>query len=346
MKQRTIEWEGELPGRVRMIDQTALPGELRSLVCETAEEVWDAIRRLAVRGAPAIGVAGALGTVLAIQGAEEEALWPRFDWAVGHLATARPTAADLFWALDRMRSVGESLRERPVSEAKEALLREALAILEEDRQRCREIGRHGSRFLRDGDTVLTHCNAGALAATDYGTALGIIFRAVEEGKAISVIAGETRPLLQGSRLTAFEMKEAGIPVTLICDSAAGEVMRRGKVQSVLVGADRIAANGDTANKVGTYPLSVLAREHRLPFYVAAPISSFDLSVPEGSQIPIEERAPEEVTHGLGGAIAPEGVPAFNPAFDITPAGNISAIITERGVIESPDRERLLAHLSP
>jgi methylthioribose-1-phosphate isomerase len=340
---RTIDWEGTIPGRVRMVDQTALPGEFRTLVCSTPEEVADAIRRLAVRGAPAIGVAGALGTVLAVQEAEGEEIWERLDRAIDHLSAARPTAVDLFWALDRMRAVGESLRDRPPTEVKETLLREALAILEEDRKRCREIGRHGSALLKDGDAVLTHCNAGAFAATEYGTALGVIFRAVEDGKRISVFAGETRPLLQGARITAFELKQAGIPVTLICDSAAGEVMKRGKVQAVLVGADRIAANGDAANKIGTYTLSVLAREHGVPFYVAAPASSFDLTVADGSGIPIEERPPEEVTEGFGTRIAPEGVSAFNPAFDVTPAGNITAIVSERGVIDRPDREKVLAH---
>ena len=345
MTRKTIEWEGRLPGRVRMVDQRALPGELRSLVCETPEEVWEAIRSLAVRGAPAIGAAGALGVVLAVQNADGDAIWERLDRALEYLGTARPTAVDLFWALDRMERAARPLREEPPEKAKEALLNEAMAILEEDRRRCRAIGRHGSRLLKDGDTVLTHCNAGALAATEYGTALGVVFRAVEEGKKISVVVGETRPLLQGARITTFELKEAGIPVTLICDNAAGEVIRSGRVQAVLVGADRIAANGDTANKIGTYPLSVLAREHGIPFYVAAPSSSFDLSIAEGGRIPIEERPAEEVTGGLGRPIAPEGVAVFNPAFDVTPAGNITAIITERGVVEAPDRDRIRAHFA-
>ena len=342
---RTIDWEGSIPGRVRMVDQTALPGEFRILICESSEDVWKAIRRLSVRGAPAIGVAGALGTILAVQGAEENELWERLDEAIEYLATARPTAADLFWALDRMRKAGESLRSQPLTEVKEGLLREALRILNEDRDRCRAIGRHGSRLLKDGDTVLTHCNAGAFAATEYGTALGVIFRAAEEGKQIKVIADETRPLLQGTRITAFELKQAGIPVTLICDSAAGQVLQKKMAQAVLVGADRIASNGDVANKIGTYTLSVLAREHGIPFYVAAPTSTFDLSLADGAEIPIEERPPEEITHGPIGRVAPEGVSAFNPAFDVTPAGNVSAIITERGIIERPDRERIRSHFS-
>jgi len=255
-----------------------------------------------------------------------------------YLATSRPTAVNLFWALDRMERVAHAGRRLSAGELKERLLAEALEIREEDRRICRAIGRIGARLLKDGDTVLTHCNAGALATADYGTALAVLFAAREAGKRVSAIADETRPLLQGARLTAWELKQCGIPVTLICDGTAAQVMREKRVSAVIVGADRIAANGDTANKIGTYGLSIVARAHGVPFYVAAPVSTFDLSLPDGSCIPIEQRDAAEVTHLSGRRIAPEGIDVYNPAFDVTPNVNITAIITEKGIIDRPDED--------
>lgn len=262
------------------------------------------------------------------------------DRVADYLATSRPTAVNLFWALDRMREAAERNKDKPIPELKKLLLKEALDIIEEDKRICRAIGRNGARLLPDECTVLTHCNAGGLATADYGTALGVIYAAVEMGKRIKVFADETRPLLQGARLTAWELMQGGIEVTLICDNTAAYVMKQGLVDCVIVGADRIAANGDTANKIGTYNLAVLAKEHGIPFYVAAPSSTFDLTLESGDQIPIEERSPEEVTCPFGRRIAPEGVKVYNPAFDVTPARLITAIITEKGVIRQPLHENI------
>jgi len=335
----TIRWVGGLDGRVELIDQTRLPSEFTYVRCQTVEQLWEAIRVLRVRGAPAIGVAAALGVVLGVRDAPADsaaALLQELARVRDYLASSRPTAVNLFWALDRMERTAREQGDLAPAALKQRLLDEALLILEEDKDVCRRIGRNGAALLADGATVLTHCNAGGLATADYGTALGVLFAAHEQGKRVAAYVDETRPLLQGARLTAWELQQAGIPATLICDGAAGHVMSQGRVDAVLVGADRIAANGDAANKIGTYGLSVLAREHGIPFYVAAPVSTFDLSLEDGSGIPIEERPPEEVTRWGDRATAPEGIAVYNPAFDVTPARNITAIITEEGVIREPD----------
>jgi len=343
---RAVEWDGGLDGCVRILDQTLLPGEVRVLECRDPEEVREAICRLRVRGAPAIGIAAAMGAVLGVRGASASSgaeLVARLREVARRLASARPTAVNLTWALRRMVRVAEENAALPVEELKVRLLREAQAIRDEDARMCRAIAEHGAKLIHDGDGVLTHCNAGALATAEYGTALGPLFLAHQQGKRLRVFVDETRPLLQGARLTAWELLQAGLDVTLIVDGAAGHVMQQGRVQRVIVGADRIAANGDTANKIGTYSLAVLARAHGVPFYVAAPSSTFDLSLADGSGIPIEERSPQEVTRGFGRSIAPEGVKVYNPAFDVTPAGYIAAIITERGVVERPNAERIRRH---
>jgi len=339
----TIDWTGELPGTARLIDQTLLPGEVRFLELATAEAMHEAIKVLRVRGAPAIGIAAAYGLVLGVQsfGASDRAAFAaEVARVAAFLRTARPTAVNLFWALDRMERRAKSDSARSVAEQKRGLLAEARAIHEEDRAMCRAIGRHGLPLVRDGATVLTHCNAGGLATSDYGTALAPLYAAHEAGRRFAVFADETRPLLQGARLTAWELQQASIDVTLICDDMAAVAMRDRKVDLVLVGADRIAANGDTANKIGTYGVAVLARHHGVPFYVAAPSSTFDRSLPDGTRIPIEERASSEITHGFGRATAPAGVKTWNPAFDVTPRELIAGIVTEHGVIERPDARRI------
>jgi len=339
----TIEWVGGLGGHARLIDQTLLPNELKYIDCEDAATMWNAIKRLAVRGAPAIGIAAALGTVLGVRGSKAsdfDEFRAELGHVTDHLASSRPTAVNLFWALDRMTRTAERNSALPVDKIKEVLLDEALDIIEEDKSVCRKIGLNGAGLIADGATILTHCNAGGLATADYGTALAVIFAAHEGGKRISVYADETRPLLQGARLTTWELMQAGIDVTLICDNMAGLVMKQGKVDCVIVGADRIAANGDTANKIGTYSVAVLAKAHRVPFYVAAPLSTFDLSLPSGDRIPIEERGADEVTQGFGRRIAPEGVKTYCPAFDVTPAKYIAAIITEEGIIKKPTAEKI------
>ncbi|MBM4035811.1 MAG: S-methyl-5-thioribose-1-phosphate isomerase [Planctomycetes bacterium] len=345
----TIEWLGGVDGCARLIDQTLLPTEFKQIKCLTIEQMWEAIRVLRVRGAPAIGIAAALGTVLGVQKSAAvtfDAFRQELQKATGYLTTARPTAVNLFWALERMKRAADGSRGLSIPDLKERLLREARAILEEDRAVCRAIGRHGAPLVPDGGGVLTHCNAGGLATADYGTALGVLFAAHEQGKRFRVFADETRPLLQGARLTAWELLHAGIDVTLICDNMAAVVMRQGKVGLAIVGADRIAANGDTANKIGTYGVAVLAREHGVPFYVAAPASTFDLSLPSGEAIPIEERRPEEVTCGFGRPTAPDGVGVYNPAFDVTPARLIAGIVTERGVISPVTEANIRSALSP
>ncbi|MDP6111229.1 MAG: S-methyl-5-thioribose-1-phosphate isomerase [Planctomycetota bacterium] len=339
----TIEWVGGIDGHVRMIDQTKLPIELVYIGCKSIEEVWDAIKQLKVRGAPAIGIAAGMGVVVGIQNstAEDfETFEKELHQASDYLATSRPTAVNLFWALERMKGVAAASPESPIAKIKERLLREAIEILEEDKKLCRRIGEAGAALLTDGQGVLTHCNAGGLATGEYGTALAVIFMAHEQGKNLKVYADETRPLLQGARLTSWELMQAGIDCTLICDSAAAEVMKEGRVQAVVVGADRIAANGDAANKIGTYMLSILAKEHDIPFYVAAPHSTFDLDLASGDDIPIEERASEEITEGFGRRTAPEGVKTYSPAFDVTPAKYIKAIITDRGVLYPPFDEKI------
>lgn len=330
---RTVQWIGDLPGHVRLLDQTLLPTQLAFRDCRTVEEVWKAIRNLRVRGAPAIGIAAAMGVVVGVQAHTESATYAqRFHEVADYLRTSRPTAVNLFWALDRMDRIANGFDGSDGQALVERLLAEARRIDDEDRAMCRAIGQHGAALLTTGQGVLTHCNAGGLATADFGTALAVIFTAHDQGKAIHVFADETRPLLQGSRLTTWELRQRGVPVTLICDNMAAQVMKEGRVQMVVVGADRIAANGDTANKIGTYGVALLAAAHGIPFYVAAPSSTFDLPIEDGSAIPIEQRDPREITHGLGRQTAPEGVNVYNPAFDVTPAALIAGIITERGVI--------------
>lgn len=343
-----IEWLGETDGSLRLLDQTLLPGETKTIECRTVEQVVEAIRLLRVRGAPAIGVTAAYGVVVGLREittADRAKFDGHLHDVIQQLAASRPTAVNLFWALDRQRKVAERSVTAAPAEVLTALLAEARAIEVEDREMCAAIGRHGSELLNDGDSVLTHCNAGALATAGDGTALAVIYAAVAAGKQIRVFADETRPLLQGSRLTAWELLQRGVPVTVICDSMAATVMRQGKVQAVIVGADRIAANGDTANKIGTYSVACLAMTHGLPFYVAAPSSTFDLSLTSGEQIPIEERSSAEITHGFGRQTTPEGVDVFNPAFDVTPAALITAIVTERGIIRPVTAEAIRALLA-
>ncbi len=337
-KLETLSWVGDVDGHLELIDQTLLPVEMRRIECRDVESVWDAIKRLCVRGAPAIGIAAAYGVCVGLQtvGDEDDAAFDaRLVEVTGYLAGSRPTAVNLFWALDRIKRLAQSLRaeSKSTAEIRAAILAEAKAIHEEDRQMCRAIGRHGAELIADGSGVLTHCNAGGLATAGYGTALAVFFAAHESGKRIHVFADETRPLLQGARLTAWELQQRGIDVTLICDSMAAQVMREGRIQAVVTGADRIAANGDAANKIGTYGLAILAARHGIPFYVAAPYSTFDMSLDDGGRIPIEQRGAAEITDGFGRRTAPEGVKTHCPAFDVTPAGLIKAIITDRGVIE-------------
>jgi len=331
----TIEWHD---GKIRLIDQTLLPNELKYIYCESAEEVWEAIKVLRVRGAPAIGIAGALGTVLGIWDSEARdynEFSEQLEKVTKYLAASRPTAVNLFWALNRMKMKASANKDKDIPQLKQIMLAEAQKIINEDKAICRAIGRNGVALINDGDTILTHCNAGGLATADYGTALAVIFTAHEQGKNVKVYADETRPLLQGARLTAWELMQAGIDVTLICDNMAAQVMKEGRINCVIVGADRITANGDTANKIGTYGVAVLAKEHKIPFYVAAPTSTLDLSLVTGDLIPIEQRNPEEITEGFGRRTAPEGVKVYNPAFDVTPARLIDAIITENGIAKAP-----------
>lgn len=345
-----LAWVGQTDdGHLQLLDQTRLPTEVELLECRSVEQVWEAIRSLRVRGAPAIGVAAAYGVVLGCQGvrsASRSAFAERLRYVLDYLASSRPTAVNLFWALERMRRIAREMDPAASSaEVLERLWREAQAIESEDRAMCAAIGRWGAPLLAGCRGVLTHCNTGGLATAGEGTALAVILAAARQNPQLQVYADETRPLLQGARLTTWELMQHGVPVSLICDSMAGWVMHEGFVQAVIVGADRITANGDTANKIGTYSLSVLARAHRIPFYVAAPSSTFDLSLTEGRQIPIEQRPAEEITQPFGRAIAPRGCPAYNPAFDVTPAENITAIITERGVIQPVQASQISQLLS-
>jgi len=341
---KTVEWTTE---GVRMLDQRLLPGEEKYVMLYSYEEVADAIKNMMVRGAPAIGIAAAMGLALGTSQSVGTSL-PDLEFDFKHMckvmAATRPTAVNLFWAIERMRAIIEKAKTdkiRDVEEVKKRLVHEALAIFQEDIESNRALGRFGAELIADGATVLTHCNAGALAtAGDYGTALGVIRGAIDAGKRVAVIADETRPFLQGSRLTAWELNKDNIPVTIITDNMAGHVMKQGKVDCVVVGADRIAANGDAANKIGTYMVSVLAKEHNLPFYVAAPVSTIDLSIATGEAIPIEERDAREVTHVRDHRLAPEGVDVHNFAFDVTPNELIAAIITDRGIARSPYTESL------
>ncbi len=332
---QTLEWTDQ---GVRFLDQTKLPTEETYVTCKTHEQVADVIRNMVVRGAPAIGVAAAMGIALGVNNSKAEStgdLKRDFDQICDVIGKTRPTAVNLFWAIRRMQEKFERVRIRPISHIKQALIEEAQRMHAEDIAANQAMGRHGATLMPDSGGVLTHCNAGALATAGYGTALGVIRAAVEQGKKIHVFADETRPFLQGSRLTAWELMKDGIPTTVISDNMAGAMMRQGKIQAIVVGADRIAANGDVANKIGTYTVAVLAREHGIPFYVAAPISTVDLACPDGSQIPIEQRNAKEVTHIAGKQMVPDGVAIENPAFDVTPAQYVAAIITERGIARPP-----------
>ena len=343
-KTETLRWVGDESGHLVMIDQTLLPVELKEIECRDAASVWEAIQRLRVRGAPAIGIAAAYGVVLGLQKKVDttaSVFFEKLDEVITYLASSRPTAVNLFWALERVRgAVKANLDSLSPAQVLEHLWREALAIHEEDRKMCHAIGRHGAELLDDGQGVLTHCNAGGLATAEYGTALSIFFTAQDQGKKLHVYVDETRPLLQGARLTAWELTQRGLAATLICDSMAAQVMRENRVQTVVTGADRIAANGDSANKIGTYSLALLAAAHDIPFFIAAPSSTFDLSLANGEKIPIEQRNPEEITHGFGRQTAPDGISVYNPAFDVTPARYIKAIITECGIIEPVTVERI------
>ena len=335
MKFTTIEWKND---RAIIIDQTKLPTEEKYLEITNYREMAKAIKQLKIRGAPAIGIAGAFGVCLAaneINATDMNVFKNRLSKIIGELAATRPTAVNLFWALDRMKTIIASNIGQTPQAMKQKLLAEAISILNEDRETCRLMGEHGASLLKDGDTVLTHCNAGALATGGIGTALGVIFTAASQGKKIRVFADETRPLLQGARLTTWELMKAGIDVTLICDNMAAWVMQQGWIDCVMVGADRVAANGDAANKIGTYNLAVLAKYHQIPFYVIAPTATFDLSLISGTEIPIEQRARDEVTHGFGRQTAPAGVAVYNPAFDVTPNELITAIVSEKGIFVSP-----------
>jgi methylthioribose-1-phosphate isomerase len=331
----SVEWKGGIDGSLRLLDQTLLPLHQQFIDCSSVDQVWEAIRMLRVRGAPAIGIAAAYGVCI---GAQVDSCVPATIAQAGReaserLRTSRPTAVNLFWALDRMeRTIAEFAESSNGEELREALLREATAIREEDKSMCHAIGEHGAALFPKGGQILTHCNAGGLATAEYGTALAVFFTLQDQGKSLHVWVDETRPLLQGARLTAWELMQRKVPCTLICDNMAAQVMREGRVDAVVVGADRITARGDAANKIGTYGVAVLAHHHRIPFYVAAPTSTFDLSLQEGSQIPIEERMASEVTNGMGRQTAPDGVPVYNPAFDVTPAELIQGLITEKGII--------------
>ena len=347
MKYQTLHWENGPTGSLHMIDQTLLPGEFREIECRTVETVWEAIKMLRVRGAPAIGVTAAFGVVIGLQPhrAVDRATFDQsLSEVTTYLAGSRPTAVNLFWALDRMSAVASEHASLSSPDLHDRLFAEAQVIEEEDREMCRAIGRHGSELLQTGTGVLTHCNAGGLATAGDGTALSVMFAAAAAGKSIHVYADETRPLLQGARLTAWELQQRQIPVTVICDNMAAQVMKEGKVQAVVTGADRVAANGDAANKIGTYGVALLAKAHNIPFYVAAPSSTFDLSLSHGDQIPIEQRSRDEIANGFGRRTVPDNVDVYNPAFDVTPAELITAIVTERGIIRSPTTAAIAEHL--
>ena len=340
---KTVEWTNE---GLRMLDQRLLPGEEKYLMLRSYEEVAEAIRKMVIRGAPAIGVSAAMGLALGASqsvGMSVADLEDDFDYMSQVMSQTRPTAVNLFWAIERMRETFRQAKSTTTDsdKIKARLVAEALAIFQEDLDANRAIGRHGAELSEDGFTVLTHCNAGALAtAGDYGTALGVIRGARDAGKRVAVIADETRPFLQGLRLTAWELAKDKIPVTVITDNMAGHVMKSGKVNAVVVGADRIAANGDAANKIGTYMVAVLARKHEIPFYVAAPITTLDLSLKTGEEIPIEERDIKEITHIREHRLAPDGIDVHNPAFDVTPNELITAIITDKGIARAPYGESL------
>ncbi len=341
----TIDW---VNNRMRIIDQTKLPLEYKYIYCRNVQEVWDAIKMLKVRGAPAIGIAGALGVVVGAQGIKEkkaESFIEKLDSVIRYLALSRPTAVNLFWALERMRCTAHAVKNLEVPKIKSFLLEEALKILNEDRIICRKMGDFGARLTKNNGTYLTICNAGALATADYGTALGVFYKAKEKGKQIKVFSCETRPLLQGMRLTSWELHKSEVNVTVIADNTAAHLMCTQKIDAVFAGADRIAANGDTANKIGTFNLALVSNFHKVPFYIVAPQSTFDLTLKSGKNIPIEHRDKNEVLKLQGIATAPEGVNVYNPAFDITPHKLITAIVTEKGIIRPPFSENIKKALS-
>lgn len=333
---RTIDWKNN---RIKLVDQTKLPQKLEYLYIQNLKALWQAIKTMQVRGAPALGAAAALGVYLGIRNSRAKnfaQFKKEMDEVIHYIGACRPTARNLFWGLERIRRVALLHKNNSILSLKKIILQEAQKIMQEDRRACRKIGKYGASLIRDKDTVLTICNAGILATIDYGTALGVIYRADEEGKEIKVFACETRPMLQGARLTTWELKKKGIDVTLIGDSMAATLMQQGKIKKVVAGADRIALNGDAANKVGTYNLAVLSHYHKIPFYVAAPISTFDLSLKTGKNIPIEQRKAEELIElFFKRPIAPEGIKVFNPAFDVTPHHLVTAIITDKGIIRPP-----------
>jgi methylthioribose-1-phosphate isomerase len=343
----TLYWQGDIDGHLVLLDQTRLPGSLEYLECFDVDQVWIAIQELSVRGAPAIGIAAAYGICIGAQRALQgniDDMRRRIEQVCDYLATSRPTAVNLFWALERMKKAVERAGSSPTpSDIARELLNEARKIEAEDIEMSRSMGEHGADLLNHlspGSGILTHCNTGSLVGAGDGTALSVVFELARRGRQPHVWVDETRPLLQGSRLTAFELMHREINCTVICDNMAGHVMQSGQVQAVVAGADRIAANGDTANKIGTYGVAVLARAHGIPFYIAAPTSTFDLAIQTGSEIPIEQRAGREIVQGFGRATAPDGVAAYNPAFDVTPAALISGIITERGVMPEPTAEKV------
>jgi methylthioribose-1-phosphate isomerase len=344
---KTLQWIGDADGFLKLTDQRKLPAEFTEIECKTVEQLYDAIKTLAVRGAPAIGVVAGFGICLAAQETKNSTIADsvnNIEKKADFLSKSRPTAVNLFWALERMKKTSrEFVSKNPnaaTQDLRQSLLAEAQKIYDEDIEMCRKIGINGEKFMPDNGAILTHCNAGALATAGDGTALAPVFEAQRKGKKFKVYVDETRPLLQGARLTAWELIQAGIDVTLICDNMAGTLMKQGKIDAVIVGADRIAANGDAANKIGTYTLSILAKAHNVPFYIAAPSSTFDLKLENGDKIPIEQRGPDEVSMIMNVQIAPKGLKVYNPAFDVTPAENITAIITEKGVITRPSGEKV------
>ncbi len=335
MPVETICWKD---GKVKFIDQTLLPHQVKYVSTDNVSRLRKAIKRLEIRGAPAIGIAGALGVVIGVKNSNVknfELFFKKLKKITKYLSFSRPTAVNLFWALDRMERIAHDNKIRPISQIKHILLKEALKIIDEDKTSCRRMAYYGADLIKSASSILTHCNAGSLATADYGTALGVLFEANKQGKNIKVFVDETRPLLQGARLTTWELMREKIDTTLICDNMAASLMAKGKIDMIFVGADRIAANGDAANKIGTYNLAVLAHHHKIPFYVVAPLSTFDFSIKSGKQIPIEERDGNEVRGVLGKKIAPKNVKAYNPAFDITPGKLITAIITEKGIFIAP-----------
>ncbi|MGA2322397.1 MAG: S-methyl-5-thioribose-1-phosphate isomerase [Sedimentisphaerales bacterium] len=354
---RTLKWVGGVDGYLEIIDQRVLPGEYKTLRCSTVKQLYDAIKTLAVRGAPAIGVAGGYGAVLSLQGISKNSAFSAVKFLkrdCEYLASSRPTAVNLRWAIERIVKCAENSAARlrcdsprqagTICELRKVVLKEANDICREDIEMCHKIGANGARFIKNGVGVLTHCNAGALATAGQGTALSVLYEAKKRGKKFRVFVDETRPLLQGARLTAWELKRAKIDTTVICDNMAAALMRDGKIDLVITGADRIAGNGDAANKTGTYGLSVLAKAHKIPFYIAAPSSTFDLKTKTGKDIPIEQRPADEIRFCGDKKVTPNGVDIYNPAFDVTPAENITAIITERGVIKAPNANKIAKHL--